>query len=48
MKKLYTDPQVNYVFMDKDVITSSGTNKLLELDWVSGGTVISKEDGLGI
>ena len=33
MKKVYTDPQINYVFMDKDVITTSA---LYEAEWKDG------------
>ena len=33
MKKVYTDPQIIYVFMNKDVITVSG---LYEEEWNDG------------
>ena len=33
MKKLYTNPQINYVFMDNDVIT---TSRLYEEEWENG------------
>lgn len=36
MKKTYTNPQINYVFMDNDVITAS---KLYEEDWENGLTI---------
>ena len=41
MKKQYIDPQINYVFMDKDVITASG-NAVVELDWEDDGVVITR------
>ena len=40
MKKQYITPQVNYFFMDKDIITTS--NNLLELDWESNGLDITR------
>ena len=33
MKKVYTNPQINYVFMDNDVITAS---RLYEEEWENG------------
>lgn len=42
MKKQYTNPQIDYVFMDKDVITTSNTNALAEVDWVEDGLDITR------
>jgi len=42
MKKQYTNPQIDCVFMDKDIITVSNTNILLELDWLTDGSGIER------
>ena len=41
MKKAYVNPQIDYVFMDKDVITTSN-NSLVEVDWVDDGLDIER------
>lgn len=42
MKKQYANPQIDYVFMDKDVITTSNTNALAEVDWADDGLDIER------
>lgn len=39
MKKTYTNPQINYVFMDNDIITAS---KLVEYDYENDGVTITR------
>ena len=41
MKKAYVNPQIDYFFMDKDVITISN-NALVEVDWGDDGLDIER------